>query len=60
MLPHMGHDLCQEILATGIADRIRACAEDHLTDEELEHYQEAITLLDENLEHEEDAEDARG
>jgi hypothetical protein len=60
MLPHMGHDLCQEILPTGIAHRIRACAEGHLTDEELKHYQEAITLLDENFEQEEDAEDARG
>jgi hypothetical protein len=52
MLLHMGHDLCQEILPTGIAHRIRACADGHFTDEEMKHYQEAITLLDENFEQE--------
>jgi hypothetical protein len=55
ILPHMGHDLCQELLPTGIAHRIRACANGHLTDEEMEHYHEAIALLDENFEQEEDA-----
>jgi hypothetical protein len=58
MPPHMGHDRCQEILSNGIAHRMRACTDGHLTDEELEYYQDVITLLDENFEQEEVAEDA--
>jgi hypothetical protein len=56
IFPDMGHDMCQVILPTGIAHRIRSCTDGLLTDHELAHYQEAIALLDEDFEQEDEEE----
>jgi hypothetical protein len=56
IFPDMGHDMCQAILPTGIAHRIRSCTDGHLTQRELVHYQEAIALLVEDFEQEDEEE----